>query len=353
MTLSSPGAVSTPAAATVAEPNPGYTFTLVNGRRTSIITPTPGYAWFAGGNDEWTGLAVTPSGTIYAGWNDRVYRISPEGVVEHFVGDPQGTTIAHGADGVTTNLGLSRTSPLAWDETGGRLIFGHSSRGLFAVDPATRVVTLIAGGGTADFAALGQELDPFIPRILGLRGVTVTPNGVVWIACSAGLYTLRADGTTLRAAYFAGNPLSNVTSVTPVADGSDEVYASGQTGPGAVFRFRQDGTSVRVAGGGAAVSGTGPALDAQLHASGFVALRGQEVVWVDTQHHDDVSSHRIRQFAPGGDIRTIAGMTDMPGDQGDEGDGLGALLHLPGPAAIWMGHVVFADQDNDAIRVIW
>ena len=100
-----------------------------------------------------------------------------------------------------------------------------------------------------------------------------------------------------------------------------------------------------IAGGG--VGDNGPAVAAQLHYPGSVALDGAGNLYIaDTEHH------RIRRIDSSGTITTIAG-TGEEGSSGDGGPAFAAQLNLPAGVAVdGAGNLYIADRGNHRIRRI-
>jgi hypothetical protein len=92
-----------------------------------------------------------------------------------------------------------------------------------------------------------------------------------------------------------------------------------------------------------------PATTARLGSNPWaVALGTGEIVIAE------VDNHRVRVVDTSGDIRTLAGTFDMPGDTGDGGLGTAALVRKPVYVTAWMGdHVAFWQTSARAIRAIW
>ena len=100
-----------------------------------------------------------------------------------------------------------------------------------------------------------------------------------------------------------------------------------------------------IAGGG--VGDNGPAVAAQLHYPGSVAVDGAGNLYIaDTEHH------RIRRIDSSGTIATIAG-TGEQGSSGDGGPAFAAQLNLPAGVAVdGAGNLYIADRGNHRIRRI-
>ena len=122
---------------------------------------------------------------------------------------------------------------------------------------------------------------------------------------------------------------------------SNEAVATTLSGPLTRAYWKID----TIAGGG--VGDNGPAVAAQLHYPGSVALDGAGNLYIaDTEHH------RIRWIDSSGTITTIAG-TGEQGSSGDGGPAFAAQLNLPAGVAVdGAGNLYIADRGNHRIRRI-
>jgi sugar lactone lactonase YvrE len=115
----------------------------------------------------------------------------------------------------------------------------------------------------------------------------------------------------------------------------------------AVRRVSTNGTITTVAGtGNDAYSGDGgPATSAELEGPFGVAVDSTGVIYL-------VDLGRIRKFAPGGIISTVAG-TGTPGYSGDGGLATAAQLFAPSGVAVdGAGNLYISDTDNNRIRMV-
>ena len=360
---SSPGAVSITLDEQVTAPADGTIFTVVNGPRSGFLTPVPRPAWFAAGTVAYGPITAAPSGAIYVGWNHQIFRIREDAIVEHFAfAGTGGVPPAEGVDARTVQHTTDvRVTRIAYDAMRSRLLFTYF-RSIYAVDVATHEVSLVAGSGSDTSDGRDATVTAWPADI---REMTVTPNGVIWVKDNNNVMrVIGVDGIVQTA--FAANghgsaPLSLNSAaggITPVGDGSDDIYLSAVCSVGPAFnvpcvvRARDDGVITLVAGGGMDESDGAPVLDARLRNSHhMVTLPDGDIVMLERDA--GINFHRIRRITPGGTVRTVAGTLSSTGDTGDGGPGTSALLDTPHGLTAWRGHVVFPEEGNDVVRAVW
>lgn len=243
-------------------------------------------------------VAVGPDGALYVAdtVNCRVRRVQEGGRVATVAGND--SCRASGDGGPAADAGLSPWG-LAWDTEGNLYVADVFNCRIRQVDGAG-IITTVAGNGTCGFAGDGgpaTEAALFFPR-----DVAVGPDGSLYIADTENCRVRRVDAASGIIDTVAGN-------------------------------------------GSCAYSGDGaPAALASLHPWAVAVDSDANVLAADRQNC------RLRQFAPGGLIATIAG-TGVCGASGDGGPAEQALLHWPSDVAITAdGAIYLADTGSCRIR---
>jgi sugar lactone lactonase YvrE len=227
------------------------------------------------------------------------------------------------------------------------------------LDPATGLVTVVAGSGLA--GALGDG-GPAVAAHLDMpHGVAVDNQGRLYIADSAnnrirmvtlatGLITTVA-GTGRPGGGGDGGPASAADLDHPrflvvAPDGSIIVADTGN------FRIRRidpGGVIHTVAGTGRRGSSGdgGPATAAELDDPRGLALGADGTLYVSSA--EGVPQPSVRRIDPAGIITTIAGGRPA-GYSGDGGPATAAALNSPRSIAVWGTDLYIADSDNSRIR---
>lgn len=225
-----------------------------------------------------------------------------------------------------------------WREQPRRTVFGERY-----------VVTTLAGDGSPGFndGALNQArfADPF--------GIAVDSKGNVYVADAGENNRIRKitpEGivTTLAGAEegFQDGQGASARFNTPSAlavDAHDNLYVA-DTGNNAIRRVTPDGTVTTLAGGGDAGYMDARARDARFNAPVGVAVDSEGQVYVADTYND-----RIRKVTKEGEVTTVAGGGDLPGNS--DGPAMSAGFDTPcGVTIAPTGELYIADTGNNRIR---
>jgi DNA-binding CsgD family transcriptional regulator/sugar lactone lactonase YvrE len=218
-----------------------------------------------------------------------------------------------------------------------------------------RVMT-VAGTGARAFSGDGQQASAS-PLVRPLA-LAIGPAGEIYIAEGNRIRQVSKDGriTTLAGSGTAGNggdgrQAAQAQLNTPqglAVDSAGNVYIA-DTLNNRVRRVNTDGTIMTVAGvGEAGYAGDGkPGGEARLNLPTGLAIGFNDTLFIA-----DTGNNVIRQVAPDGTIRTVAG-TGEAGYRGDAGPALYSVLHAPaGLAFDAEGNLYVADTLNQRVRRI-
>jgi trimeric autotransporter adhesin len=296
-------------APTVTTLSTGVTTTTLNSN--SIITTIAGNgtSGFAGDGGPATsailgtpwGIVLDSAGDLYVAdvYNNRVRKIAAGGTITTVAGN--GLLSYSGDGGAAAKAQLDEPQGVATDAAGNIYVADTVNQRVRKISPGG-VINTIAGNGTAGFGGDGGP------------GTSAQLNNPVALA---------VDGSGNL--YIADSNNQRVRMVTP-AGVISTVAGSGTSG------FAGDG---------------GPALSAQFNNLTAVAVDGSGNVYVS-----DFTNNRVRKFAPGGTISTVAG-NGSNGFSGDGGPAISAQLNGPtGLALDSSGNLYIADLNNSRIRIV-
>lgn len=228
---------------------------------------------------------------------------------------------------------LNAPGSLALDGAGGLYIMDADNWRVRRVS-ADGIITTVAGNG--DVASPGEG-PATQSNFISLYDLAVSPGGLLHIADSDGLQSVDQSG---RLRFVVTG--QSVPHVAISAQGT--IFLADAT---TVTRLENDGSATALAGSDLGDSGDGgPATQAHFFVNALATDRIGNVFILDGENN------RVRKFAPGGSISTVAG-TGTPDFGGDGGSANQAALHGPtGIAVDVAGNVYIADTGNKRIRKI-
>jgi hypothetical protein len=245
-------------------------------------------------------------------------------------------------------------SGVAYDSAGNLYVADARRHQVFEV-ALSGVTTVVAGTGVQGFGgdggaaalalldapgsvAVGSDGKVYIADT-GNQRVRAVSAGVIRTVAGSGVRGFSGDGGDARAAM-----LSGPVAVAVDAQGGLLIADSGN------HRLRRLSSGVLTTVAGTGVQGFagdgGAATVAELDTPAGVAVAGDGRVFVVDSHN-----HRVRVIATDGTIATFAG-SGVRGFGGDGTAATGAMLWLPRGVAVMGGGVVFADSDNQRLRMV-
>jgi sugar lactone lactonase YvrE len=331
-----------------------------------------------------SGVAVSASGDLYivSSKQNRVYRVSPDGILHRIV-----------------SAQLISPSAVAVD-TAGNLYVAESSRNRIRKITPDGITTTVAGsrfygfggdGGPATAARLATPTSVavdaagnlYIADKYNYRIRKVTPDGTISTVAGNGSFGSSGDGGPATAARLevpisvaadaagnlyvgeqykirkvtpggtistAGNLPATTYGVSPAGiavDAAGNMYVADPNN-GRILKITPGGAATTVAGAYEAVSlgDGGPATEAHIRPSA-VTLDPAGNLYIA-----EMTSHRVRSVNPGGVINTVAG-DGTAGFSGDGGPRTEARFNNPvGMAMDSAGNLYIADMENNRVRKI-
>src|SRR5581483_2846280 len=290
-----------------------------------------------------------------------VRHVDAGGVITTFAGG--GTPCAQKTDAVgdgcpATQATLSGLLGLAVDGAGRLYIADEFHHRIRRVDPATGIITTVAGNGSAGYSgdngpATQASLNFPIAVALDAAGnlyIADKNNHVVRVVRAADGVITTFAGTGVSAYSGDGGAAANATLMTPAglaASAGGDVYIADEQA--SVVRRVSGGVISTVAGSGIyGFSGDGgPASNAQLAAPYGLALDGDGRLFIG-----DTGNDRVRSLETDGRILTAAG-SGASAFAGDGGPATDAGLNRPFAVAVKDdGALLIIDFENNRVRAV-
>lgn len=325
------------------------------------------------------GLALDRAGNLYIAdlGNARVRRVSPDGKI---------TTVAGGGNsdpvrgGFAVNARFNAPRNVAVDASGVLYISDFGAHRVYVVLPGG-AISALAGTGTAGSKGDGGPASQ--AQLNAPAGLAVDADGSLYIADSGNARIRKVSGATIDTVGVAGMPASlcplplyaptgvavDAAGSLYIADGDQTLRMPAGGTPvllptgsrdlavdlsGAVYIskgalvFRVTGRGLSLIAGGAPYGffgDGGPALQARFQQPSGVAADASGNIYVA-----DTPNHRVRKFAVGGTLTTVAG-TGQRGWAGDGGPGAAARLDSPAGVVVdRSGDLYIADTGNHRVR---
>jgi len=263
---------------------------------------------------------------------------------------------------LAVNAQLSAVVDLAVDSSGVIYLINAGSYLVQSVNPATGLITDIAGTGSAGSQGSGDGGQATLASFANLQGIAVDAAGNVYVTDSSSVRKITkatgnistVAGNSTTTSWTGGNiPATTAGLANPVhlaTDSAGNLYIMDGY-YGAVRKVDTSGIITNFAGGGS-LAGTaadgGPATAAMFNqiGNGVAADSGGNVYITD--YYDAL----VRKVNPAGTISTIAG-NGTAGDSGDGGPATLAEVNAPSAIAVdGNGNVFIACTTSDTIREI-
>jgi sugar lactone lactonase YvrE len=308
-------------------------------------------------------VAVDAAGNLFIADtnNNRIRKVTAAtGIITTIAGN--GNT-GYNGDGPAIGASLYSPDGVAVDASGNVYISDQYNYRVRKVNPATGIISTVAGTGTAGFSGeAGPAISAKIYLPVGLavdasgnlyfadyyndriRKVTVATGIITTVAGSASSGTFGGDGGDATAAQIA-RP-------TAVAlDSSGSLYIADMSNQ----RVRKVGVPVATrvlstpAGNGSTpYNGEGPAIGAALNTPDGVATDSSGNIYIADLYHDRIRKVTIAT----GVISTVAG-TGVAGYSGENGPATSARIYNPhGMAVDSAGNFYFGDYYNSRVRKV-
>lgn len=360
---------------TATAPAAGTLMTAVNASHGSGNSGIPGPGTLAQIGKPWA-VVTASDGSVYFTDDSRgkIHRLLPTGQVQFVAGGGSGVS---GDGGPADRAGLGSVVALALDESKG-LLYVATNNLIRVIDLAANKINAFAGGGNAPGPGYGDG-GPATAAVLYVKHIALGPDKAVYLS-DAGAGRLRRVETAganmgIITAWFTvppGNGCSDPFSIYQlltnggyyssaivwdkagnayfVADACGTGVAANGAYAQTIVRRAPNGTVSRYAGRYQGVTTEGAlATDTTIK-----ALGGLTIDVNDNVYYSDSGDHRVRRIDQAtGKVYTVAG-TGVAGNGVDYGPGDMTQLNGPvGIATLAGGHLVFADNNNYCIRILW
>lgn len=367
-TVSSSAAPSVQFHATAIAPPKGTIFNVVDQSHANGQDGLNGPATMAHVSNAYAVVAAL-DGTLYFSDQCSVYTVSLAGVIKRVAGTGSCTTTSPDI-GAATSVPLYEVYDLALDETNGflYLVDGGNNK-VRQVDLGTGTLQTWAGGGTTTSTDYGDNQTATYGVLSGANGVSVDPNGNVYISDTGHNRFRKVDTQQTITTWMVGSStcpqglaLHSVNNYSKLYwDASGQMFISAyfcgsQTSGYTVYgiaRVEQDSSLTLIAGNynGQATGDGIQATAAYFPSLARIAFDAAGNIFTATQN-----DHRIRRIdGVSGIITTVAGSgtSGYKGDYVDGVTGTSAQFYYPfGIAIDAQGTVFVADEYNYTLRAI-
>lgn len=298
------------------------------------------------------GATADAAGNVYVfDFNNVIRRIAPDGSTSTVAGN---ASAAHGTtDGKGSNARFYGPVSGVFDSSGNLFIadlYNHTIRKMTPDGTVTTFAGSAGNSGSADGTgsaarfnlpwgvAIDSKNIVYVADTYNHRIRTIDPNGVVTTFAGVGNPGYKdAVGTSAAFRYPTG----------VAVDAQRNIYVA-DWGNNVIRKITQGGVVTTLAGEnlvGLAGYADGFGNAARFDGPNSVAVDAQNYAYVA-----DESNHAIRRITPAGDVTTVAGAGQGPGNVA--GDGLDARFLYPAGIAIAPdGRLLIADTNNGAIKV--
>ena len=142
------------------------------------------------------GAAVDPVGNIYISDSNfnRIRVVTPDGKIAHFAGDANGVAGYTGDNGQASIARLKRPTRLATDAQGNLYISDAGNQRIRRVDAKTKVITTVAGIGVGNYGGDGGPAT--MAGINAVAGLDVDTQGNLYLADAGNHRIRRVDAAT-------------------------------------------------------------------------------------------------------------------------------------------------------------
>ncbi|NKB68683.1 MAG: hypothetical protein GKR89_16590 [Candidatus Latescibacteria bacterium] len=315
-------------------------------------------------------LTLGPDGQFYIlDWNNHRIRVTASGRLQTLIGTGE---LGDAPAGPALEIGLNHPTHIAFDSLG-RLILSawHNSK-ILRYDFSSGLIEAICGtgerayggdGGPADQALINLPSSTafdlsgrmYISDQENQRVRRVDMDGTISTVIGTGVAGFSGDGGLATEAQIyapqgqAAPPTSRIA-----ADQQGHIYLA-DTFNNRIRRLSPDGVITTIAGNGVfppdaslQARSSAPALDVSLHWPCDVAPDRAGNLFIA-----DTFNNCVRRLGTDGLLTTVAGQCGKPGDTGDGGHPLQALLNRPyGIEVDLEGNLYIADTRNHRIRVV-
>ncbi len=319
------------------------------------------------------GVAVDVAGNIYIAdtSNHRIRKVDASGIITTFAGT--GSAGFSGDGGPAVAAQIFNPSQLSFDAAG-NLYFVDEGNGRVRKIDISGVITTVAGAGFAGTAIPADGVPALSARFnQPFYGVTVTPDGTIFIADTNGSHVWQVDqqgpmqgllqsvaGNGTLGESGDGGPavLAQTFQADSVTFDSAGNYYIADWVMSVIRKVKPDGTITTVAGllGGNQYLPTGyrgyngdniPATQAKLWSPAGMAVDAAGNLYIA-----DSFSSRIRKVDTAGIIHTVAG-TGTAGYSGDGGPATQAQIDTPNGVAVdSKGNLYIADTGTRSINFV-